>query len=698
MYDIFIPLLNMSYQAGIVICFIILARFLLKMIGAPKKYAYYLWGVAFIRMICPVPFEMVLSLLPKKTKPISETILYEQIPQIHTGSSVIDNTVNHVLPAAQPMASVNPMQNLIFIAQSIWLVGLILLLIYSAVSYIRLKYRLVGSVKFKDNIYLVDHLETPFILGIVKPRIYIPSNLKQIEMEYILQHERTHLKRHDYIIKLISFLTVSVHWFNPLAWVAFVLCCKDMEMSCDEHVMKTTKEDIRKEYSTSLLSLSVRGRTLSGTPLAFGEGNTKGRIKNVLQYKKPAKVTVIVSLILVVIMVICLLSNPQSNVKRNNRNLKEAILNITQDQIDFNAVVPFEWTAVYTFDPYLPSEMQEEIMGIRSDDLVESVSEGMVHLVFVNKDEVVSCICAYPDALGYSVNLRGEGIDYKMLNINYKKLTYSEDAIFTVKNLSDMVSLDYKESRNQTQSSESENGKEFENDKDSGATDLEEVVSQTILTENQDVFPRYDIEVESHTTLKTETKDNLLTVYAMVLVQAFNYTKTSISEEGGSHMPVALTFVVKDDGTYTLQEYWRPMDGSYFASSIKDKFPADIYEDAIDTQKYIYEHIKACYKQVIEHGTINTDVIIENLISKICSSPAAASSPQDYIKEHEIEYRELLYYGEYTLDYCFALFKEGGQDGLEGQVMAIVCGAIMGNHSAINFKNGQEWYDSFIQD
>ena len=281
MHDIFIQLLNMSYQSGIVICFIILARFLLKMIKAPKKYAYYLWGVAFIRMICPVSFETVLSLLPKKTKPISQTILYEQIPQIHTGSSVIDNTVNHVLPAAQPMASINPMKILILLAQSIWLAGLILLLIYSAVSYIRLKYRLVGAVKFEDTIYLVDHLETPFILGIMKPRIYMPSNLDSIEMEYILQHERTHLKRRDHIIKVIAFLTVSIHWFNPLAWVAFVLGCKDMEMSCDEYVMKTTKEDIRKEYSASLLSLSVGGRTLSGTPLAFGEGSTKERIKNV---------------------------------------------------------------------------------------------------------------------------------------------------------------------------------------------------------------------------------------------------------------------------------------------------------------------------------------------------------------------------------------------------------------------------------
>jgi len=680
MYDIFIKVLNMSYQAGIVICFIILARFLLKIIKAPKKYAYYLWGIAFIRMICPISFETVLSLLPKKTKPISATILYEQIPQVHTGSNMIDYTVNSVLPAASPMASVNPIQIWILIAQIIWLVGLVLLLIYSAVSYIKLKYRLVGSVNIQDNIYLVDHLETPFILGIIRPRIYMPSNLKQIEMEYILQHERAHLKRRDHIMKVIAFLAASIHWFNPFAWVAFVFGCKDMEMSCDEYVMKTSNQDIRKEYSASLLSLCVGNRKLSGTPLAFGEGSTKGRIKNVLHYKKPAGIAVILSLFIVAILAICLLSNPESNVKRNNRDLKKAMLNITQEQVDFNEVVPFEWTAVYTFDPYLPVENQEEIIGIESDELQESVSEGMVHLVFVNNDEVVSCICAYPDGLGYSVNLRGEGIDYTKLNINYRKIAYSEDAIFSVKISEDIVCLDYKESRNQTESSASDNGKGYENGTFKGATDLEEAISQAILTENKNESSRYDIVVESHTTLKTETKDNSVTVYAMVLVQQYTYTKNSITEEGGSHMPASLTFAVNEDGSYTLREYWRPMDGSYYASSIADKFPSDIYEDALDTQKYIYEQIRACYKQVIEYGNINTDVIIENLINKICSSPATASSPQDYIKEHEIEYRELLYLGEYTLDYCSAFFEVGGQDGLEGQVMNIVCEDIRGNH------------------
>ena len=319
--NIFIKLLNMSYQGGIVICFILFARYILHLIKAPKKYAYYLWLIPFIRLICPFSFESALSILPQETEPIKQAIVYEQVPQIHTSSSTINQVMNNVLPKANPVTSINPMQLIMAIAQVIWLVGIGIFLIYSIVSYIRLKIRLIGSISFNlvsseqsgsDNIYISDHIATPFVLGFLKPRIYLPSIINEKEIPYILMHEQAHIKRKDHIIKLIVFGITVIHWFNPLALIAYVFMNQDMEMSCDEYVMRSYKEDIRKEYATSLLSLSVGRSVILGVPLAFGEGNVKGRIKNVARYKKPLISVAICTVIGCIILAIALLTSPLS--------------------------------------------------------------------------------------------------------------------------------------------------------------------------------------------------------------------------------------------------------------------------------------------------------------------------------------------------------------------------------------------------
>lgn len=324
--DIFIKLLNMSYQGGIVICFILLARYILHMIKAPKKYAYYLWLIAFVRLICPFSFESVLSILPRETEPVKQAIVYEQVPEIHTSSSTINQAVNNVLPKANPVASINPMQIIMAIAQVIWLVGIGIFLIYSLLSFIRLKKRLIGSINLSaisnersgsDTIYISDHIATPFVLGFFKPRIYLPSIISEKEISYILMHEQAHVKRKDHIIKLVVFGITIIHWFNPLVWIAYALMNQDMEMSCDEYVMKSYKEDIRKEYATSLLNLSVGRRLILGVPLAFGEGNVKGRIKNVARYKKPLISVAICTVICCIILGFALLTSPLSTTSFN---------------------------------------------------------------------------------------------------------------------------------------------------------------------------------------------------------------------------------------------------------------------------------------------------------------------------------------------------------------------------------------------
>lgn len=249
---------------------------------------------------------------------------------------------------------------------------------------------------------------------------------------------------------------------------------------------------------------------------------------------------------------------------------------------------------------------------------------------------------------------------------------------------------------------------------------LNTCVSDAILNVNADLYTDGDFAAEAHTVLKIEEHDNKVyerdedtgtirywieqdgsetTVYAMVLYLKFSSTEDGLSETGGSHVPVAITFVKNDAGGYVLKEYWEPWDGDAYASSIAGKFPSDIYEDALDTQKYIAAHMQSCYAQAIAYSDVDADAVISGLMDTITSSPSEASSPQAYIDAHEMEYRELIYFGEYTLRYCFTLFEQGGQTGLKGHIMAMVCQDILGDAGAADVPagTGQTWYDALSQ-
>lgn len=306
---LFLRILNMSITASYVILFVIVARLLLK--KAPKIFSYALWLVVLFRLICPFSFESIFSLMPVNTQTVPQNIMYSQTPQIHSGITVIDRVVNNSLPAPAVSASANPMEIWIALGEIVWLLGIGVLLAYSIFTAIKLYIRLKPARLVSDNIYEIGGIKTAFVFGIIKPKIYIPTSLSENEKAYIIKHEETHIKRLDHIIKLLGFLVLCVHWFNPLVWVAFFLMVGDMELSCDESVIKQMGSNIKKEYSTSLLSLSTGRRVIGGCPIAFGENNTKGRIMNILNYKKPAFWVVIVTVIAVIAVLLGLMSNPQ---------------------------------------------------------------------------------------------------------------------------------------------------------------------------------------------------------------------------------------------------------------------------------------------------------------------------------------------------------------------------------------------------
>jgi len=337
MERVFIQILNMSFIGSIVISFILVGRLLLK--KAPKNYSYILWTVPLIRLVIPFSFESMLSLIPVNPTPIPTDILYSPTPQLNMGLSRVDHVISNSIPATEVIASANSMQLGFCIGASIWIIGIAVLFIYGMTSFMKTKRKLEKSSCEKDNIYYSDTVGTPFVLGLIRPKIYLPTSLSESEKEYIVLHEQTHIIRLDHVTRFISYLVLCIHWFNPLVWIAYWLSGKDMEMSCDESVISQLGHDVKKDYSQSLLNLTTGRRQFRISPLAFGEGETKGRIKNILNFKQ-SKLYIIIGIMILLVAVIGLMTNPKSEENGNTDSPKSEDNNSTANsQIDEREVV-----------------------------------------------------------------------------------------------------------------------------------------------------------------------------------------------------------------------------------------------------------------------------------------------------------------------------------------------------------------------
>lgn len=313
MTDLFLNILNMSITASYIALAVILFRFLLR--KAPKTLTVLMWAAVAIRLIFPFSFESIFSLVPS-AKTVPENIIYASTPYIDSGISYLNQTVNPIISGSfSPSVgdSTNPLQIWLFVAAIVWVVGIIAMLIYTIVSYLKIEIKVREAVKYKENIYLCDNIASPFIFGVIKPKIYLPSNISESDIPFVTAHEKAHIKRRDHLWKPLGFLLLSIYWFNPVLWVAYVLLCKDIEFACDESVIKQMGSDIKKSYSEALLNCSIQKRLITACPLAFGETGVKSRIKSVLSYKKPTVWIIAVCLILSIVLGVCFLTNPKSN-------------------------------------------------------------------------------------------------------------------------------------------------------------------------------------------------------------------------------------------------------------------------------------------------------------------------------------------------------------------------------------------------
>ncbi|MCL1793961.1 MAG: M56 family metallopeptidase [Oscillospiraceae bacterium] len=300
MDKLFLAIFNMSLTGAFVIAAICVARLPLK--KAPKIISYFLWAVAGFRLLFPFSIESVFSLIPFKAQTIPPDIAMQPIPRIDSGIPFVNNAVSSVLPAATPAASVNPLQIWTAIGAWIWIIGVAVMLIYGVVSFVTLKRKMSEAAHSEANIYEAKNIKSPFVLGVFNPKIYLPVGLSEHEKSYIILHEQTYIRRRDHIVKFAAYFVLCLHWFNPFAWVAFLLMGVDMEMSCDERVLKEMGGETKKDYSLSLLSLATERRIIGGSPLAFGEGGIKERVKNVLKFKKTSRVIMITAVALVAVL------------------------------------------------------------------------------------------------------------------------------------------------------------------------------------------------------------------------------------------------------------------------------------------------------------------------------------------------------------------------------------------------------------
>ena len=310
MVNTFIELCNRSIQAGYLILVIIFLRLVWKRV--PKLMYRFLWCLVGLRLALPFTLETALSLIPKKTV-IEPEILYAKTPAVDSGIPTVNQVVNPMMsesftPAVG--ASVNPLQVVMTIGAWIWLVGLVALLLYSVISYIRLHYRVQDAVLFKENIFQSEKVDSPFVFGFLKPRIYLPYSLEEENMAYVIAHEKMHIKNRDHLLKPIAFILLSVYWFNPIVWLAYYLFCKDLELACDEWVIWNLETADKKAYAKALVMCSTQRKFGSISPLAFGENAVKERIKNVLRYKNPSCWAFVGICVVVLIAVVCFMTNP----------------------------------------------------------------------------------------------------------------------------------------------------------------------------------------------------------------------------------------------------------------------------------------------------------------------------------------------------------------------------------------------------
>ncbi len=786
MSELFLKIIVMSISASWLVLAVLILRLVLK--KAPKWMNVLLWGIVAVRLICPFTIESPVSMIPDSVgsgKFVSEWMDdYVGNVDIHHSDSVYyDAAIGagrepisdgeggyYVVTKHDQLGEPATIKNTVVPVLSVmWVAGITVLAFYTVISFWRLRRKVNEAVIFRENIYLSENVCSPFVLGIIKPKIYLPFKMDDQNLEHIIAHEKAHIRRKDHWWKPFGFLLLTLHWFNPLMWIAYVLLCRDIELACDEKVIKELGNEQRADYTQALVACSVNRRMIAACPLAFGEIGVKERVKNVLNYKKPAFWIIVVAVIACAVVTVCFATNPKQDSIQERHTVQARITEIENGSF---LVAPVEGASeLFSSDlfrvpitniPPSPEPQVGDIVEISYDgSILESYPAqfGTVYSMRVvlqdNSPEIEELRVKYPEYFELGTFKGLEVYVWQMAENNYrfglmqgtnrektpeekmalKGATAEEMALILstfdiedkdifvipwqnpvssymvtedmakdpeyINNIRAMLGLD-----GTSMGSAGEEDTPTTVGPDAADTTISEeqaAIRQAILEHNKSSNSQeYDVACCSFITLETLSGTPLvgsnthkITYYGWVLYNEYKVTDNGLNTVSGGHIPVALSFDLDERG-YTLTEYWEPRDGSYYAQDIREKFPAHIVEDALHGQKFVLQQTQECYEQAISSTGLDTDKVIGSIIETICSSPALSSNPGDYIEEHFIEYRELTYYGRYTLKYCFTEFLKGGQTDLRGHIMRAAIDDIA-PEAQLNFdaKTGQEYFDAW---
>lgn len=382
--DIFLHLFNISISASLLALAVVLFRLVFK--KAPKWLIVSMWALVAIRLICPFSIESALSLIPSREVIPLEIMSVDPTKTPNTAFGLIENpTYSGFINSTVTVERVNSFQLDMIFASYIWLAGVLLLLAYALVSYLRLRRSVRISMPYKENVFLCDNVKSPFILGVFRPKIYLPSDMDESTAELVLRHEKAHLKRRDHLWKPLGFMLLAVYWFNPVLWISYILLCRDIELACDERVIRDMENADKKAYSEALLSCSASQKLISACPVAFGEVGVKKRIKSVLNYKKPAFWLILVAIVVSVVLALCFMTDPKKTNGEHIRGVDEiSELHFPMRDMVFVAHTYTVYEGIGTDDNYFKAKIEDafshtEVSSFLNHIVLEELPDGTVN-------------------------------------------------------------------------------------------------------------------------------------------------------------------------------------------------------------------------------------------------------------------------------------------------------------------------------
>lgn len=615
--EIFLNFLNISITASWLVFAVLLARLLLK--KSPKWVNCLLWAIVALRLLVPFNIESNFSLVPsRETIPVSEIYAPQSVggsqtfaPEVDSGFQVVDSVIQ---PTISETSTQPVLQSNVSIIACIWLVGIIAMLVYALVSFLRIKKSISQAMRVQDNIYICDNIATPFILGIVKPKIYLPASLYKEDVLYVIDHEKSHIKRLDHLWKPLGFLVLTLYWFNPVMWVAYIYLCKDIELACDEKAIKDFDIQAKKEYSNALINCSSQRRLVSACPLAFGETGVKNRIRSVLSYKKPAFWVIIISLILCIVLSVGFLTSPVVGVPAVMEEKGYNIISQRDAAIYLNIPKSVFNDDIYTEKGQLFREGEVKAFDYNGTD--NSVSQTDIYLTSArvqNDDVYLSFKFSYE-------KLQDCGIIYT----GYTTIGEKHTQTVAVRDINSLI-IDgehYYEDEcvvrtGTTQTSKGETEFSVKLSKEAFLkaqkqirfdvfctriayekkglyknidADLERFVEKTILEQAKNYSTEDKYYCAGFIPFKTEKQKDNIKIYALIQPSSFKNVEGVLELDGlDSAIPATIT-VKKGDEGYSLVDYWcLESNNTSKHSQVAAHFPKELWEKGDNGINYYYD-------------------------------------------------------------------------------------------------------------